>query len=60
MNSLLRWTDLFIGLAKKFIWVFLYNIMEKPEWTFGPTQYNKQICWNVMKKQAMKLFIGLQ
>ena len=28
-----------IGLAKKFIWVFLWDGMEKPEWTFWSTQY---------------------
>ena len=29
-----------IGLAKKFILVFLYDVMEKPKRTFWPTQYN--------------------
>ena len=28
-----------IGLAKKFIWVFLWDGMEKPEWTFWSTRY---------------------
>ena len=28
-----------IQLAKKFVWVFLYDVMEKLERTFGPTQY---------------------
>ena len=27
-----------IGLAQKFIWVLLYNIMENSERTFGPVQ----------------------
>ena len=30
-----------IGLAKKFIWVFLYHLTDdKPEWTFWPNQYD--------------------
>ena len=28
-----------LRLAKKFIWVFLYHHMEKPQRTFWPTQY---------------------
>ena len=30
-----------IGLAQKFTWVFLYQLREKPERIFGPTQYLK-------------------
>ena len=29
----------FIGLAKKFIWIFVSDVMEKPERNFWPTQY---------------------
>ena len=29
---------LHIELAKKYVWVFPYCLMEKPEWTFWPTQ----------------------
>ena len=28
----------FTGLTKKFIWIFPYHLMQKPEWTFWPTQ----------------------
>ena len=28
-----------IGVTKKFIWAFLYHLMEKPEQTFWPSQY---------------------
>ena len=33
----------YIGLAKKFIVVFLWAVMENPEWTFWPTQYRNTI-----------------
>ena len=28
-----------IELTKKFVWVFLQDVMEKPKQTFWPTQY---------------------
>ena len=31
--------SLIIGMAKKFAWIFLWDIMGKPEWTFWLTQY---------------------
>ena len=45
MISLGRFTELskvviVIGLAKKFIWVFLYHLTENPELTSWPTQYD--------------------
>ena len=30
-----------IGLARKFVWVFLYDGTDNPEWTFWPTQYER-------------------
>ena len=29
--------EVYIGLAKKLVWVFLWHLMGKPEWTFWPT-----------------------
>ena len=37
-SSVFKWKS--IGLAKKFVWVFLWQHTEKPERTFWPTQYN--------------------
>ena len=33
----------FIGLAKKFIQGFPYDVTEKPKWSFWPTQYFNKI-----------------
>lgn len=35
----IRSLSAFIGLAKRFTQVFLWDCLEKPEWTFCPTQY---------------------
>ena len=33
-------------LAKRFIWIFPYTLMGKPERVFLPTQYNATGCWS--------------
>ena len=37
-----KWKFFCIGLAKMFIWVFLYDLMEKLKQTFWPTEYHTQ------------------
>ena len=34
-----------MGLAKKFVWIFLYHITEKQEQTFWPIQHLKGLAW---------------
>ena len=47
----LKLTELCIGLAKKFIWVFPYSfVTEKPEQTFWLTQH---ICTNLCRKSIL-------
>ena len=38
-SSISRNGLVYIGLAKKFTWVLLCHLVEKPELTFWPTQY---------------------
>ena len=42
-----------IGVTRKFAWVFLEDIMEKPEWSFWPTQW----LWmnELLRKITLKL-----
>ena len=42
-----------IRLAKKSIWGFPYNVMEKSKCTFWPTQYQDQVsCWYTETEQG--------
>ena len=36
---MIEYIILFIGLAKKFLWVFPYDLMEKPKGTFWSTRH---------------------
>ena len=57
----------YIGLAKKFVWLF--HIIEKPEWTFSSTQYLREWTWSglltfkshlwVMERLGLPSFISL-
>ena len=51
-----------VGLAKHFILAFLYDHMEKPEWTFWPTNsiYGRLGCAPVIKfpRESQRLHIG--
>ena len=46
-----------IGLAKKFIWVYPYNITAKPKLTFWPTQY-KGVKAQIWHKDSWSVWVG--
>ena len=47
---------IYIGLTKKFVWVFMYHVMQKKKWTFCPTQYMYYVYIDLMLIAIIKPF----